>query len=161
MDYQYARVATARIPGRTVDEVFAAIDDHKRLAGHMEKPSWMMAGARMRVEVDSLRGQALGSVIRLQGRVLGIPLCVTEEVIDYAPPLRKTWATAAEPRLLVIGRYSMGVELAQLMQAVQLRVWIKYDLPTGWFTHLIGQLLGGRYTQWCLGQILRDASHAP
>jgi hypothetical protein len=47
MAFQFVRVATATIPGRSVVNVFDAIDDHKRLAGHMEKPSLMMAGARM------------------------------------------------------------------------------------------------------------------
>ena len=35
--------------------LFAHLDDHRRLASHMEKPSLMMAGATMRVEVDALR----------------------------------------------------------------------------------------------------------
>ena len=34
--------------------LFAHLDDHRRLASHMEKPSLMMAGATMRVEVDAL-----------------------------------------------------------------------------------------------------------
>ena len=41
--------------------LFAHLDDHRRLAGHMEKPSLMMAGATMRVETDALKGQAVGS----------------------------------------------------------------------------------------------------
>jgi len=67
--------------------------------------------------------------------------------------------TTTEPKLLVIGRYRMGVELAQIAETVRLRVWIDYDLPTGWFTRLLGRLLGGLYAQWCLDQMLRDASH--
>lgn len=161
MEFQFIRVATATIPGRSVASVFAVVDDHNRLAGHMEKPSLMMAGARMRIETDPRRGQAVGSEIRIFGRVLGVPIWVTEKVIDYAPPLRKVWLTAVEPRLLVIGRYRMGVELAPLAQAVQLRVWIEYDLPTGWFTRLLGKLFGGVYAQWCVDQMLRDASHVP
>lgn len=161
MAFQFVRVATATIPGRSVVNVFDAIDDHKRLAGHMEKPSLMMAGARMRIETDPLRGQAVGSEIRIIGRVLGVPIWVTEKVTDYAPPLRKVWMTTVEPRLLVIGCYRMGVELAQMAQAVQLRVWIEYDLPTGWFTRILGQLFGGVYAQWCVDQMLRDASHVP
>ncbi|MFZ2326998.1 MAG: SRPBCC family protein [Rhodoferax sp.] len=158
MDFSFTRVATATVRG-TVGEVFALLDDHKRLAAHMEKPSLMMAGARMEIETDNRRGQALGSEIRLHGRVLGIPISVTEKVVDFAPPFRKIWETTSEPKLLVIGRYRMGVELTPIAQAVQLRVWIEYDLPTGWFTRLLGRILGGIYAQWCLDQMLRDASH--
>lgn len=46
------------------NRLFAHLDDHRRLAGHMEKPSLMMAGATMQVETDALRGQAVGSVIQ-------------------------------------------------------------------------------------------------
>lgn len=158
MDFSFTRVATATVRG-TVGEVFALLDDHKRLAADMEKPSLMMAGARMEIETDNLRGQALGSEIRLHGRVLGIPISVTEKVVDYAPAIRKIWVTTTEPKLLVIGRYRMGVELAQIAETVRLRVWIDYDLPTGWFTRLLGRHLGGLYAQWCLDQMLRDASH--
>ena len=53
-------------------KLFACLDDHRRLAGHMEKPSLMMAGATMQVGMDALKGQAVGSVIRITGRVLGL-----------------------------------------------------------------------------------------
>ncbi len=46
--------------------LFAHLDDHRRLAGHMEKPSLMMVGATMRVETDALQGQAVGSLIRIR-----------------------------------------------------------------------------------------------
>ena len=62
--------------------LFAHLDDHRRLAGHMEKPSLMMAGATMRVGTDALKGQAVGSVIRITGRVLGANLAVDEVVIE-------------------------------------------------------------------------------
>ena len=39
------------------DTLFAHLDDHRRLAGHMEKPSLMMAGAIMQVETDAQRGR--------------------------------------------------------------------------------------------------------
>ena len=36
--------------------LFAFLDDHRRLASHMEKPSLMMAGATLRVETDGVEG---------------------------------------------------------------------------------------------------------
>ena len=83
--------------------LFAILDDHRRLAGHMETRSLMMSGATMRLETDAQQGQAVGSVIRAAGRVLGMNLAVEEVVSERVPPLHKSWETRREPRLLVIG----------------------------------------------------------
>ena len=82
-----------------VQRVFAHLDDHRRLASHMEKPSLMMAGATLRVETDELKGQAVGSVTR------------------------------GEPRLLVIGACRMGFTIAAQGDRSRLLVFIDYQLP--------------------------------
>lgn len=41
--------------------VFAYIDLPQQLSMHMERPTWRMAGATMRIETDAAGGQALGS----------------------------------------------------------------------------------------------------
>lgn len=140
--------------------VFQLLDDHERLAAHMEKPSLMMAGASMKIDTDSRNGKALGSVITLKGRVLGLALFVSERVTEYAPPLRKTWETFGEPQLLVIGSYRMGFELVPGGVTSQLRVWIDYDLPTGWWGRWLGKLLGGFYASWCVQRMSSDATLA-
>ncbi len=83
--------------------LFAHLDDHRRLASHMERPSLMTAGAWVRLDTDERHGQAVGSVIRMTGRVLGLRLSVEESVTRRDPPREKVWATIGEPRLLVIG----------------------------------------------------------
>ena len=83
--------------GADAHSLFALLDDHRRLAGHMEKPSLVMAGTTMRVETDALKGQAVGSVIRVTGRLLGVNLAVEEVVTERVPPLRKTWETRGKP----------------------------------------------------------------
>jgi hypothetical protein len=82
------------------------------VAGHMEEPSLRMAGATMRVETDALQGRAAGSLIDITGRVLGVDLAAEEVVTGRIPPLRKTWKTRGEPRLLLIGAYRMGVAVS-------------------------------------------------
>lgn len=134
-------------------KVFAALDDHKRLAGHMSKPSLMMAGTTMTIETDPLEGKAVGSEIRLRGRVLGIPIFVVERVVEYTAPFRKVWQTTTEPRLLVIGSYRMGFELMPQAQATVLRLWIDYALPSVFFPRLIGEFWlaftrNGVWTKW-------------
>ena len=137
--------------------VFAVLDDHRRLSAHMEKPSLMMAGATMTTELDSLRGQAVGSVIRMKGRILGMSLQVEEVVNHHEPPVRKTWETRGQPRLLVIGRYQMGFELSPVATGTRLRVWIDYSLPSGLVGRWLGKRLGRVYADWCVTRMVRDA----
>lgn len=137
--------------------VFAVLDDHRRLSAHMEKPSLMMAGATMKTELDSLRGQAAGSVIRMKGVMLGVSLHVEEVVTHHMPPFRKIWETRGQPRLLVIGHYRMGFELSPIAVGARLRVWIDYSPPAGFAGRWLGKLLGQLYADWCVTRMARDA----
>ena len=140
--------------------LFAHLDDHKRLAGHMERPSLMMAGATMRVETDALRGQAVGSVIRVSGRVLGMNLTVEEVVTERVPPSRKIWETRGEPRLLVIGAYRMGFTISPQGGLSRLMVFIDYQLPPRGFARMLGLLFGATYAAWCTRRMTTDAMAA-
>lgn len=157
--FPFHRESTVRVAA-SPQSVFALLDDHQRLAAHMEKPSLMMAGATMKIETDSKRGQALGSLITVKGQVLGMALSVSEKVTEYAPPLRKSWETFGETHLLVIGAYRMGFVLAPDAEMSQLRVWIDYDWPTGRWARLIGKLLGRTYADWCVQRMAADAARA-
>ena len=137
--------------------LFAQLDDHRRLAAHMEKPSLMMAGATMRVEMDALQGQAVGSVIRVIGHVLGMDLTVEEVVTERVPPLRKTWETRGEPRLLVIGSYRMGFTISPQGKRSHLAVFIEYQLPPRGLSHGLGLLFGRIYAAWCTRRMANDA----
>jgi hypothetical protein len=77
----------------------------------MNESSWMMGGGRMSVELDEAKGQAVGSHIRLSGRVFGVSLYLDEVVTRRDPPTNKVWETVGTPRLLVIGAYSIGVQI--------------------------------------------------
>ncbi len=140
------------------DTLFAMLDDHRRLASHMERPSWMMAGASMRVETDERGGQAVGSVIRLEGRVLGLSLAVDEAVTVRVPPVRKTWETLGEPRLLVIGAYRMGFAIAPSGTGSHLEVFIDYRLPRRGPSRVLGLLFGQVYAAWCTRRMCADAA---
>lgn len=141
----------------TADAVFAYFDDHKRFSSHMSRSSWMMAGSKMTVAMDTANGKEVGSMIRLQGRVLGLTLSVEEVVIERAPPFRKCWQTVGRPRLLVIGRYRMGFEIDAGGASSRARVFIDYELPEQWGSWLLGRLLGGFYARWCVDRIVADA----
>lgn len=59
-------------------QVFDYVDDYARLSSHMSQSSWMMGGGRMDVQADAGHGQAVGSHIRMSGKVLGIQLYLDE-----------------------------------------------------------------------------------
>lgn len=142
----------------SADTLFAHLDDHDRLSGHMSQSSWMMVGSRMDIELDADRGMAVGSRIRLKGRVLGLPLLVDEVVTERVPPLRKVWETIGSPRLLVIGPYRMGFEINPQGAASQLRVFLDYTLPASGISRWLGRQLGGFYARWCTESMANDAA---
>ena len=111
----------------------------------------------MRVETDALKGQAVGSVIRITGRVLGVNLAVDEVVTERVPPLRKTWETRGEPQLLVIGSYRMGFTIAAQGDRSRLVVFIDYELAPRGFTRGLGLLFGRAYAAWCTRRMANDA----
>ena len=137
-------------------KVFEFLDDHVRLVSHMSKSSWSMGGGRMVLDADSGEGRAVGSKLRLSGRAFGIRLQVEEVITERTPPQRKVWETAGAPRLLVIGHYKLGFELLPAGDGTAARIFIEYDLPTGFVSRLLGVALSGMYAKWCVTRMIDD-----
>lgn len=137
--------------------LFEHLDDQERLAAHMMQSSAMMAGSSMNFAFDRGRGRLLGSRIGISGKVLGILLEMSEIVTERDPPRRKAWETEGTPRLLVIGGYRMGFEIAAKGLDSQLRVFIEYDLPA-WPWRLLGMIAGRYYASWCVRSMANDAA---
>ena len=140
------------------EPAFEYLDDHERLGAHMKRSSWMMAGSKMAYELDASKGHTVGSVMRLSGRVLGVPLAVDSAVTERTPPLHKTWETRGVPKLLVIGPYRMGFELSPRGATSKLRVFIDYLLPEKGIERLLGRLFGRFYASWCVRSMASDAA---
>lgn len=153
LPFHFESYAKLDVPAETV---FSHLDDHQRLSAHMSQRSWMMAGGRMELVLDAAQGRALGSKIRLSGRVLGIPLEVEEVVTDYSPPLRKYWETTGTPKLLVIGHYRMGFEITPQGGSCQLRIFIDYVLPESIPGYWLGRMFGSMYARWCTKSMVSD-----
>ena len=126
----------------------------------MEKPSLMTAGATMRIETDALQGRAIGSAMRLSGRVLGLELQVQEVVVDHDPPRRKAWETRGAPRLLVIDTYRMGFSIEPHGATSRLTVFIDYSLPKRGVAWALGRWFGAMYARWCTQRMVADAVRA-
>jgi hypothetical protein len=137
--------------------LFDELDDQERLSAHMMKSSAMMAGSSMGFEFDERRGRAVGSRMRLFGRMLGLSLEVIEVVTERDLPRRKAWETIGKPRLLVIGSYQMGFDIEPDGGGSHLRVFIDYDDPTGSW-RIAGKLFGGIYARWCARNMAEGAA---
>jgi hypothetical protein len=144
--------------GATPAQVFDFLDDHLRLVSHMSQSSWSMGGGRMTLAADAGQGRVVGSRLRLTGRAFGIHLEVEEEIVEREPPLRKTWRTIGEPRLLIIGQYKLGFQLAPAVNGTQTRIFIDYELPTGSLTRWAGLALAGAYARWCVDRMIGDTA---
>lgn len=140
--------------------LFDHLDDPRNLASHMESGSAAMAGASMSIETDNLQGKAIGSAIRMHGRMLGIAMSLEEAVTQREPPHLKTWNTIGEPKLLVIGAYRMGFGIDASGADSLLTVFIDYDLPSGLVGRLLGRALAPAYARWCCQRMVEDASRA-
>ena len=139
------------------EELFAFLDDHARLARHMERPSLMTAYGVFRVETDALHGRAVGSVIRMSGSVLGMEMSVEEVVTEYVPPRSKVWETQSKPRLLVVDGYRMGFTVSPRDGGSLLTVFIDYGLPRDGVARYVGLLFGRSYARWCTQRMVQDA----
>src|SRR6478672_10928648 len=131
-------------------ELFAYLDKHSQLSAHMTRRSWMMGGGKMDITTDDGGFQRLGSRLRLAGRAFGLTLFLEEEITDYRPPQTKVWRTFGSPRLLIIGHYRMGFEITAASAGSRLRVFLDYDLPSGFVRRLLGRLLAPMYGRWCV-----------
>jgi len=140
----------------TPEEAFAYLDDFRKLSAHMEKPSMMMAGSSMTIETDGREGRAIGSKVRMHGKILGFTLALEEVVTEREPPYRKAWQTV-ESNLLVIGQYRLGFQLTRKLVNTEVRAFIDYSLPERGFSKWLGLLLGERYARWCIERMVQDA----
>lgn len=138
-------------------DLFETIDDHARLAEHMTGSSMMMAGSRMRFRYDEGGGKAVGSKIGMTGTVLGVGLALEEVVVERVPPFRKAWETVGEPRLLAIGTYRMGFEIAPQAEGSRLKIFIDWREP-GPPWRWLGRLLGRAYAKWCTERMASGAA---
>lgn len=139
------------------EAAFDYLDDFRHLAAHMEASSPMMMGSAMTITTDALEGRAVGSRVRMNGRMLGMNLSLEEVVTERNPPFDKSWQTE-NTDLLVIGPYRLGFALRPEGGGSRLRVAMDYRLPETWPGRWLGMLLGGIYARWCTGRMARDAA---
>lgn len=139
------------------ETAFAYLDDFRKLSAHMEKSSAMTMGSKMRITTDALDGRAVGSRVRMGGKMLGMTLSLEEVVTERQPPFKKAWQTV-DAKLLVIGQYQLGFVLSPSGDRSLLRVFIDYELPHQGFARWLGKLFGKTYARWCVERMVNDAA---
>lgn len=142
----------------SLEKAFAYLDDFRKLSAHMEKSSMMMLGSRMTITTDALDGRAVGSRVRMNGRMLGMALSLEEVVSERQPPFTKSWQTV-DAKLLVVGQYRLGFALSPSGDRSLLCVYIDYELPRQGLARWLGRLFGKRYARWCTERMANDAAN--
>lgn len=155
MDYAKHAEVRVRVNAAAAD-LFALLDDQEALGAHMMERSTMMAGGRMDYRFDDAKGRAVGSVIRMQGSMLGLSLSIEEVVIERIAPLRKVLETRGAPKMVVMDAYRLGFEIEPRASQSALRVFIDYNLPPG-IGGLMSALPAYFYARWCITRIAAAA----
>lgn len=140
------------------EPLFAFLDDPRNIGAHMRKPSAMMLGGTMDYAFDDRGGQAVGSIIRIEAKMLGLRLAADEQVTEREPPRLKKWATVGKPKLFVITGYEMGFEIEPAKDGSMLTADIRYALPQGALSRFFGLLLARFYARWCVRRIVDDST---
>lgn len=146
----------------SAESVFAYVDDIRNIGWHMtERSSMAMMGSRLELEIVSEQSTGLGATYRYSGTMMGLSLDFSESVTRYIPNREKIWHTIGEPRLLIISSYEMRLAVEPLSAASsRLTISIAYELPLSTFWRIVGRLLAGPYSRWCLRQMVGDAKRA-
>jgi hypothetical protein len=144
------------------ERVFAYVDDIRNVGWHMtERSSMAMMGSRLKLEILSKQPTGLGATYRYSGTMIGLSLDFSETVTKYLPNREKIWHTVGEPQLLIISSYEMRLAVEPLSaSSSRLTISIAYDLPRSPFWRLVGRLLAGPYSRWCLRRMVGDAKRA-
>jgi hypothetical protein len=146
----------------SAESVFAYVDDIRNIGWHMtERSSMAMMGSRLELEIVSEQSTGLGATYRYSGTMMGLSLDFSESVTRYIPNREKIWHTIGEPRLLIISSYEMRLAVEPLSAASsRLTISIASELPRSTFWRIVGRLLAGPYSRWCLRQMVGDAKRA-
>ena len=143
----------------SVESAFDYLDDFRKLSAHMERPTGMMMGSKMRIETDWQGGRAVGSKVSMRGTIMGMVLTLEEVVTVRRPPVLKAWETI-NANLLVIGQYRLGFELRPDSGRTKAQFFIDYALPDTAPARWIGMLFGKSYARWCVARMAEDAVKA-
>lgn len=134
------------------EEVFKYIDDHEKYYSHVMSFSKILGG-NMNLEMDEQRGQAVGSRIRLAGKVFGKSLELEEVITKRQPPNTKVWETIGTPQFLIVGQYMYSVQIEPHNEGSTLTITFDSNPPLG--SSLIRRLFSDFYSKQCAREMVK------
>ena len=110
-----------------------------------------MIGSKLKLEIMTPETTGVGAIYRYSGQAMGLKIDFFETVITFVAGREKVWRTIGQPQLLIIADYGMRVLVEPLSaDTSRLKISIDYQLPRRGIWRVIGWMLAGVYSRWCL-----------
>ena len=123
---------------------------------HMTQSSMMMMGSKLDVKFLTENHTGLGTQYRWTGKMMGMGMDFTVEVIKWMKGEEKTWETIGKPKLIIYSWYRMHLLLTEIADGTSARLSISYEKPVGSFYKILSFLFANWYCRWCLKNMLED-----
>lgn len=135
-------------------EVFGCLDDMHEIGKHMTESSMPLMGSKLKFEILSPNVTDIGATYRYYGKIMGLPLDITEVVRSYKMNEEKYWETIGEPKIIIMSHYVLGFQLQPTAGGTQATFVIDYEIPQHGLSKILGLLLSNWYAHWCLRMML-------
>jgi len=140
------------------EKVFSCIDDLGVTGMHMTKSSAMMMGSKLNLEYLTRNHSGLNSKYRWTGVMVGMKMDFIIEVTKWVEGVEKIWETIGEAKMIIYSWYRMHLLVYPVGNTTQAELSIAYERPKGWFAKFISFLFADWYCNWCLKNMLSDAT---
>jgi len=141
------------------EKVFAFMDDLSKTGMHMSQSSMMMMGSKLTLEQLEGPSKGVGATFHWSGKVMGMPIDITETVTKWIENKEKVWETIGSPKIIILGWYRMILKIESVKKGTLTSLEIEYTKPNGWFYKIMSFLFSGWYSRWCLNNMLNDTKN--
>ena len=132
------------------------MDDLSKTGMHMSQSSMMMMGSKLTLEQLEGPSKGVGATFHWTGKVMGMPIDITETVTKWIENKEKVWETIGSPKIIILGWYRMSLKTEPAKEGTLASLQIEYTQPNGWFYKILSFFFAGWYSRWCLNNMLND-----
>ena len=123
----------------------------------MTQSSTMMMGSKLKLEFLTANHTGPGSKYRWTGKMMGMVMDFTVEVIKWIPYEEKIWETIGDAKVIIYSWYGMHLIVTPMLDGSKAKLSINYERPKRIFNKILSFLFADWYCKWCLKYMLRDA----